>query len=381
MRGVQPRSLLLGALLHATQAQQQRESASTNVFNQAELFAHWTSEKINSAIPLDLKIDPLSGEGFVIRRDELVSYADMFASKEQRVVTPDATLIRLNKMLDEDVLTQELETTHVRKNRLGGRHRQNQRSLSSTIDLSSISFTRRLQESDADSFALNSKPSKRSKKQQIKQEKGMKDKHPKNEGGRRKKKLLPKIDDMNPSRGDKIASTQTFSAKVSRSASTLAQIRDVTFRIVDPTGESSDWLPVPKGNEEDVYEITIEGFDAYPGSKWKYQMSVKDDEGRSVESPNVMFKVGGEASLGVETMYDDNTYYEEEPNAFDRNDQVDLMDFDVVGDSNWPYGGGIQSATGRILFEFHGSETYVCSGTVVKDGDLEGRSIILVSTK
>ena len=114
MRGVQPRSLLLGALLHATQAQQQRESASTNVFNQAELFAHWTSEKINSAIPLDLKIDPLSGEGFVIRRDELVSYADMFASKEQRVVTPDATLIRLNKMLDEDVLTQELETTHVR---------------------------------------------------------------------------------------------------------------------------------------------------------------------------------------------------------------------------------------------------------------------------
>jgi hypothetical protein len=38
-------------------------------------------------------------------------------------------------------------------------------------------------------------------------------------------------------------------------------------------------------------------------------------------------------------------------------------------DSDWTRGGAIQSATGRILFEFDGSaETYVCSGTVIRDG-------------
>jgi hypothetical protein len=413
MRRIQP--LLSLAIIATTTAQgdqskptqKRRLSASTNIFDtasKAELFAHWTADKINSAIPLDLKIDPRSGEGFVVRRDELVSYANMFAATKQEIAADgDATLVKLSKVLDEEVLEEEMEGMHVKKNRLGARHKHErvlEASIGHVINLATIEFgsdasldeeERRLQtnRTNAHGFATHRKSSKKSKKQKVKEDgKNSKDKKDKgklgkvNEGGpKKKKKFLPKINDLTPSRGDKISSSQTFSAKVTPSTFTGANIRDVSFRLVDPAGETSDWLPVPRGYDKDMYEITIEGFGAFPASKWKYQMSVKDDEGRSIESPNIMFKVDGEAEDKFEMEYDDWTYEEEEDaqgfvDGADKKE--DLMEFDVVGDSNWPYGGGIQSATGRILFEFNGSGTYVCSGTVVKDGK-NGRSVILTA--
>lgn len=62
------------------------------------------------------------------------------------------------------------------------------------------------------------------------------------------------------------------------------------------------------------------------------------------------------------------------------NQRVANMPTSVVSDSNWPYGGAIQSATGRILFQFEatGDSTFLCSGTVIKDY-LSGRSIILTA--
>lgn len=424
MRRIRP--LFSLAILAASQGEQpeptthkRRLSATSNIFNtatKAELFAHWTADKINSAIPLDLKIDPLSGEGFVVRQNELVSYADMFAAQEQRVATGDgdSTLMKLRKIVNEESLEEEIKGMHIKKNRLGGTHSRGLKHNFSVhrLDLASIKFSsdwideeeRRLQTNatDADGFvALKKKPSKKSQKQKIKEER-KKDKNKGkpnkvNEGGRKKKKkFLPKINNLTPSRGDKIPSSQTFSARVTPSASTESKIRGVSFRLVDPVGESSDWLPVPRGYEDDTYSITIDGFAAFPASKWKYQMSAVDDAGRSIDSPNIMFKVDGETGDEMEVEYDDWAEYDEgdaqgfvdgagkkdEEKAQGLMDgadkKEDLMEFDIVGDSNWPYGGGIQSATGRILFEFNGSGTYVCSGTVVKD-DKNGRSVILVS--
>lgn len=419
MRRIRP-FISLAILAHAKAQdangrQKRLLSATSNIFkshSQAEIFAHWTADKINSAVPLDLKIDPRSGEGFVVMQDELVSYADMFVANSQIIASPPdgaATLVKLSKVLDEENLEVELVTMSVNKNRLG-RHKHGRTLGSSsstyTLDLASIEFKphslenqdRRLQtdktQTDmADGFVtMKKKPPKESNKNKNKGDK-KKDKDKdnaiknKDEGGpKKKKKFLPKINDLTPSRGDKISSSQTFSARVTPSASTEARITDVSFRLVDPAGDSSDWLPVPRGVEEDIYEITIEGFSAFPASKWKYQMSVKDDEGMSIESPNVMFKVNGDVGDELEMEYDDYAYEEEEEadaDGFANHDsdskKEDMMEFDVVADSNWPYGGGIQSATGRILFEFDGSGTYVCSGTVVKDDEVKGRSVILVS--
>ena len=394
----------LALLAFATADEQPRRlQASSNIFNKAQLFAHWTSDKINNALPLDLKIDPRSGEGFVVKRDELVSYADMFAGREQRVSPQGATLIKLNKVLDEPEVEKKMDVMK------RGKHKHDReliQATSTTLHLSSIFYSsssyinsRNLQTNttDADGFAtLKKKPSKRSKKQKIKDEKKQdKNKgnniHNKNEGGRKKKrKYQPKISNLSPSRGTKISSSQTFRARVLPSSMTNANIRSVSFRLKDPIGETSDWLPVPQAYEDDMYEITIEGFGAFPASKWKYQMSVKDEEGRSVDSPNIMFRVDGDLEVDdddddLETLEDDWTDVEDAQGFVDGVDdkeekEEELMKLGVVGDSNWPHGGGIQSATGRILFEFNGSGTYVCSGTVVKDDAIKGRSVILVSS-
>ena len=50
----------------------------------------------------------------------------------------------------------------------------------------------------------------------------------------------------------------------------------------------------------------------------------------------------------------------------------------VANDSDWPYAGPIQSATGRILFQFSSNQVYKCSGTVVRD-ETTGRSIVLTA--
>ena len=52
----------------------------------------------------------------------MVSYADMFVATKQRIASDgDATLVKLNKVLDEEVLEEEMEGMHVKKNRLGAR--------------------------------------------------------------------------------------------------------------------------------------------------------------------------------------------------------------------------------------------------------------------
>lgn len=348
----------------------------------------------------------------------LVSYADLFAAGmqtlDERGAVPaqdhngggGANVVRLDAIFHRENFHEKLEARNEKKKKkkeLRGRNPHNQRSLEDghsvyTLDLASIAFKNEISRNQsqkheerrlraADTFVtLKDKPSKKDKKEKIKQDEEDTNEDDsviktKDDGGKqKKKKFLPAISDLRPSRGTKVLSSQTFSARIRPSSATVANIREVSFRLVDPDGQSSDWLPVPSSGAEDLYEITIEGFEAYPSSKWRYQIMAMDDEGWTVESSNIMFKVDGNAGSDLESAADDLT-----DNATDESDgpsggnSAELMDLGVVGDSNWPYGGGIQSATGRILFEFNGSGTYVCSGTVVQDGDIQGRSVILVS--
>ncbi|KAL7517206.1 hypothetical protein ACHAWX_002145 [Stephanocyclus meneghinianus] len=419
-------ALLHLARCHDTKPSREARRLSSNLFIEsdpvtaADLFAHWTAEKIRSAIPLDLKIDPRSGEGFVVTDGEkgLVSYADLFAAGmqtlDERGAVPaqdhngggGANVVRLDAIFHRENFHEKLEARNEEKKKkkeLRGRNPHNQRSLEDghgvyTLDLASIEFKNEISRNQsqkheerrlraADTFVtLKDKPSKKDKKEKIKQDEEDTNEDDsviktKDDGGKqKKKKFLPAISDLRPSRGTKVLSSQTFSARIRPSSATVANIREVSFRLVDPGGQSSDWLPVPSSGAEDLYEITIEGFEAYPSSKWRYQIMAMDDEGWTVESSNIMFRVDGNAGSDLESAADDLT-----DNATDESDgpsggnSAELMDLGVVGDSNWPYGGGIQSATGRILFEFNGSGTYVCSGTVVQDGDIQGRSVILTA--
>ena len=62
------------------------------------------------------------------------------------------------------------------------------------------------------------------------------------------------------------------------------------------------------------------------------------------------------------------------PNEMSDSTKID----EVVDDSEWPHSGPIQSATGRILFQFSSNQIYKCSGTVIQD-NTTGRSIVLTA--
>ncbi|KAL7463661.1 hypothetical protein ACHAXS_004014 [Conticribra weissflogii] len=193
-----------------------------------------------------------------------------------------------------------------------------------------------------------------------------------------------RIKSLTPDKGSTIQSQQTFSAKVK--APNNSQVRTVQFQLTDPSGDKSNWLNVPRANNGggDTFSITVDGFQKYRGTRWTYRMKATDTNGNSVESNSILFKVdglgdsandfgGGGANSGV-----DKAPPAPSPPSSYSNSRP--MPQSTVQDSNWPYDGPIQSATGRILFEFTGTSTFVCSGTVIDDGsNNNGRSIIVTA--
>mmetsp|Transcript_21193 Transcript_21193/g.44752 ORF Transcript_21193/g.44752 Transcript_21193/m.44752 type:complete len:716 (+) Transcript_21193:87-2234(+) len=173
-----------------------------------------------------------------------------------------------------------------------------------------------------------------------------------------KKKKLPKIDRLNPSQGATVQSKQTFSARIQPSQVTESDISEVNFQLEDHQGATSSWLSVPKISG-DIYEITVEGFHRYPGTQWKYTMQAQDRRGKKKVVNNIAFNVEGTG--GSSGNFAD---IERAPQA------SGPMPQNHESDSNWPHGGAIQSSTGRIMFEFDDGtdESFVCSGTVVMDG-------------
>ncbi|KAL3791010.1 hypothetical protein HJC23_002999 [Cyclotella cryptica] len=74
--------------------------------------------------------------------------------------------------------------------------------------------------------------------------------------------------------------------------------------------------------------------------------------------------------------YDNKQKYNERSHGQDSSTAPLLSE--VVEDSDWPYNGAIQSATGRILFRFSSDQVFKCSGTVIQD-DTTARSIVLTA--
>jgi len=191
-----------------------------------------------------------------------------------------------------------------------------------------------------------------------------------------RKKKLPKIDQLNPSEGKTIRGKQTFSARVQPSAITQAAISEVSFQLEDHTGASSGWLEMPQVSDT-LFEITVDGFDKYPKTKWKYTMEAKDEKGKKTNARDVSFVVGSTAGgsgcqfAGCDNDSPSSTGGEGAPSA----PSHPPLRKTHVEDSNWPHEGAIKSATGRIMFEFDDGtdQSFVCSGTVVMDGR-RGRS-------
>ena len=200
-----------------------------------------------------------------------------------------------------------------------------------------------------------------------------------------------KIKSLTPDKGSIISSQQTFTAKIKTFNTNKSRVESVQFQLTDPTGSSSDWLNVPPKNEKnDLFQITVDGFQKYKGTRWTYKMKAKDTKGNVVTSNDILVKVdgvggsandfsnGGGGGGNTNTNDKDENVWQAPPAPSSNSNSQKLKS--NIQDSNWPYGGSIQSATGRILFEFTNTGTYVCSGTVINDGsNTNGRSIIVTA--
>ena len=391
----------------------------------AETFAHWTTDRSKEAIPLDLKLRSsdsggsayLSGHG---------SYAQFFVQGGQDNTTSNEVdegdeVIRTRYLLDakiqvlNDVNKDNVEgaNTSVRrahkleqsssKGLRGHRHQQKNgkqgRQLldQDIISLESIIFTDTTASFPQDDHALNYEmPSsvsdrelKRNKKdrnnnKKMKEETDNINTNKKNKGGgqgnNNKKKGLkrPQITSATPFEDAGIKDSQAFTIVAEPSPTTNAPITNVLFRITDHQGTTSSWIEVPQiGSNR--YQLTIDGFAKHKGTKWSYQVQVEDDVGKKGSTGDITVTVNGVGDTS-------DGFVEASPPSPPSNSPpapAQAMRKQVVSDKNWPYGGSIQMATGKILFHFKGQGDFVCSGTVVMDGSngsspnaQNGRSII-----
>lgn len=151
---------------------------------------------------------------------------------------------------------------------------------------------------------------------------------------------------------------------------TGSEVRVVYVQLKDENGDASDLLELEKVSG-DTYEITIDGFDRYGGTSWTYGIVAEDVRGKRRYADGISFDIVTSGGLGGrdEDDEDDDEDDEEGEEEEDGASSGAPMSRKYETDSDWSYGGTVQSATGRILFEFDGSdETYVCTGTVVHDG-------------
>ncbi|KAL3796586.1 hypothetical protein ACHAW5_009037 [Stephanodiscus triporus] len=183
---------------------------------------------------------------------------------------------------------------------------------------------------------------------------------------------LPRIGQTFPSRGSEIRkNAQTFGARVLPSKVTGSEVRVVYVQLKDENGDASDLLELEKVSG-DTYEVTIDGFDGYGGTSWTYGIVAEDVRGKRRYADGISFDIVTSGDLGGREGDDGDDDDEDEEEGEEEEDGPSSgapMPRKYETDSDWSYGGTVQSATGRILFEFDGSdETYVCTGTVVHDG-------------
>ena len=399
----------------------------------AETFAHWTPDRATRAIPLELKLRSSEPDGIAYLAGH-GSYAQFFVQGTQDNINSTAkhgedelkrsrylldakipVLNDVNKVNVEGVSTSawrahKLEET-ASKGLRGQRHlkqngEQSDQLRQGPISLDSISFADTtasfLQDADFQDHEIPSSLSDRELKRnnkkdrnKMKQESDNTNKKNKDKSGQKndnkkkkqKGRKRPQITSVSPSADAGIRDSQDFTIVAEPSSITDAPITNVLFQITDHKGTSSSWIEVPKiGNNK--YQLSIDGFAKHQGTKWRYKVVVEDAIGKKGSTGVITLIVNGVGDTNGRFV-DDSTSSEPPPPpppspvSKPPPPPAQAMRRQVVSDKNWPHGGNIQLATGKILFEFKGQGDFVCSGTVIMDGsngsspnERNGRSII-----
>ncbi len=393
----------------------------------AETFVYWTGDRSANAIPLDLKLRSSDSDGSAYLAGH-GSYAQIFVQGGQDTSSNavdegdenirsryliDARISALNDVSKANVeganssvrRAHKLEPAsskglrghrHHQKNGKQARHLLGQHAIS----LDSISFTDTIasfhQDVDAQDHEMPSSFSgrglKRNKKDRnnndMSEETDSTNKKNKGETGNSGKKQKgmkrPQITSVSPSQGAGIKDSQAFTIVVEPSPATDAPITSVLFQITDHKGKPSSWIEVPQiGNNR--YRLTIDGFAKYMGTRWSYQVKVKDDSGKMGTSGAITVTVDGIGDANDRFVDDASSSKAPPPSPPSESPPAtaQAMTKQVVTDENWSHGGNIQLATGKILFQYPGQGDFVCSGTVVMDGNngsspnaRNGRSIV-----
>jgi hypothetical protein len=172
----------------------------------------------------------------------------------------------------------------------------------------------------------------------------------------------PEISNMDPASDNTIGTSHTFAATVIDDGS---GVKSVTFTIRYPDGTTTQSFAASKG-ANDVWTANLQGFSE---GNWSWQVTAKDKAGRggnTATSDWVTFNVGsggGDSGSGSGSGTGD-----------------------TITNSQWSFGGAVQTAMGRIYFEMPSKSNwkgpwqgYVCSGTVVTDTEGTGGSVILTA--
>jgi len=399
----------------------------------AEAFAHWTPQLVARAIPLDLKIDRQDDTVYIAGEDGyMTSYAEAFAGGRGADVSSEYwdSILHVEDLLPGDgdsgqamhhksswnvikrlYPEEEISSPALRGRRdMGGRRLDGEVKL---IHLDDLEFStvevKSTTEADEDlEFDIEFEPDIETDFPIEEEGRGLQWKtqtpgqgsrpvarnarknnnNNNNNNARAKKKRLPRMNSIKPTRGALIKDKQTFSAKILPSQTTKSKIDTVYFTLTDGNGKESAALTMPKVSNNE-FAISIDGFDKFSGTRWKYKVEAIDRKGRKKQSGQIVFRIqgvgnssSGFASGGSSSSNKDDEKDKEKEEEEEEEEDRPLKQ-EIVRDSNWPHGGHIQGSVGRILFEFDGSAPFVCSGTVIMDSSSgkspssnNGRSVI-----
>ncbi|NVK43354.1 MAG: hypothetical protein HWE39_19095 [Oceanospirillaceae bacterium] len=170
----------------------------------------------------------------------------------------------------------------------------------------------------------------------------------------------PNIVMNSPAEGAEIGTSATFSADITDSSG----IKSVSFVILYPNGSTTQSFTPAQTAGTDTWSTTLQGFS---DGDWAWSVTAKDSAGKGGNTATTDFSGftvnSGGGSSGNNTGGNGDT----------------------VVNGHWSYGGGVQTAAGRIYFEMPSNAKlkgpwngYVCSGTVVTD-ETAGRSVILTA--
>lgn len=180
------------------------------------------------------------------------------------------------------------------------------------------------------------------------------DKGPGGGGGGGSDTTPPEVSDLNPNSGSTIGASYTFSAVVTDDVG----VKSVTM-YVGPAGGAYQSFAM-SNSFDDTWRTALEGFTS---GEWEWYVVAKDTAKR-----------GGNTTTSDPVGFTVDTGGTTPPTS------------DVVTNAEWNGGGTVDTAVGRLLFQMPANRSlakwdwYVCSGTVVDDGNTyDNRSIVLTA--